>query len=78
MSEDGRKDQYTVQNPVTQYPQPPFPQQPQEAPGTVHKMVPQPDHGETTYRGSGRPRTPSTRGRSASARPRAGRARFTC
>ncbi|WP_216322196.1 SDR family oxidoreductase [Deinococcus aestuarii] len=54
MSEDGRKDQYTMQNPVTQYPQPPFPQQPQEAPGTVHKMVPPPDHGETTYRGSGR------------------------
>ncbi|MEF2279616.1 SDR family oxidoreductase [Deinococcus sp. YIM 134068] len=57
MSEDqsqSGKSQYTMQNPVTQYPQPPFPQQPQGAPGTVHEMQPKPDHGETTYRGSGR------------------------
>lgn len=54
MSEDQGKNQSTMQNPVTQYPQPPFPQQPQGAPGTVHKMQPQPDHGETSYRGSGR------------------------
>lgn len=54
MSEDQGKSQHTMQNPVTQYPQPPFPQQPQKAPGTVHRMQPLPDHGETTYRGSGR------------------------
>ncbi|WP_293911950.1 SDR family oxidoreductase [Deinococcus sp.] len=46
--------QSTMQNPLTQYPQPPFPKQPQNAPGTVHKMDPQPDHGEASYQGSGR------------------------
>lgn len=46
--------QSKMQNPVTQYPQPPFPKQPQNAPGTVHKMDPQPDHGEASYQGSGR------------------------
>ncbi|WP_420593783.1 SDR family oxidoreductase [Deinococcus sp.] len=48
------KNQDTLQDPTTQYPQPPFPRQPQDAPGTVHKMQPAPDHGETTYQGSGR------------------------
>ena len=46
--------QYAKQNPLTQYPQPPFPEQPQDAPGTVSKMVPTPDHGETTYEGKDR------------------------
>ena len=46
--------QYDKQNPVTEYPQPPFPRQPQEAPGSVHDMQPQPDHGETSYQGLGR------------------------
>ena len=45
---------YTPQNPVTQYPQPPFRRQPQEAPGLAGAMDPKPDHGETSYRGSGR------------------------
>ncbi|ESZ08170.1 hypothetical protein X736_07190 [Mesorhizobium sp. L2C089B000] len=42
------------QNPVTQYPQPPFKPQEQKWPGLASKMVPRPDHGETTYKGSGR------------------------
>ena len=46
--------QYALQNPLTQYPRPPFPRQPQEAPGTLAGMDPRPDHGETSYRGFGR------------------------
>lgn len=43
------------QNPVTEYPRPPFPrQQEQQAPGLASLMNPRPDHGETSYRGSGR------------------------
>lgn len=48
------KDQFTMQNPLTQYPHPPFPAQPQPAPGLDAKMQPEPDHGETTYKGFGR------------------------
>jgi NAD(P)-dependent dehydrogenase (short-subunit alcohol dehydrogenase family) len=51
---DQTPNQSRMQNPTTQYPQPPFPKQPQNAPGTVHKMDPQPDHGEQSYQGSGR------------------------
>ncbi|GAA4010843.1 hypothetical protein GCM10022631_24470 [Deinococcus rubellus] len=46
--------QTTKQDPTTQYPQPPFDRQPQSAPGSVHDMNPAPDHGETSYKGSGR------------------------
>lgn len=46
--------QFTMQNPLTQYPQPEFPKQPQSAPGTVHNMQPAADHGETSYKGLGR------------------------
>jgi NAD(P)-dependent dehydrogenase (short-subunit alcohol dehydrogenase family) len=42
------------QDPRTQYPIPPFPPQRQEPPGLVIKMTPRPDHGETSYKGSGR------------------------
>src|SRR6201995_1680874 len=41
-------------NPVTKYPKPPFPSQEQPWPGLVSKMTPRPDHGETSYKGSGR------------------------
>lgn len=41
-------------NPVTQYPQPPFEIQQQPWPGLTSKMKPRPDHGETSYKGSGR------------------------
>jgi len=42
------------QNPIRKYPKPPFPKQRQRWPGLVSKMQPRPDHGEKTYRGSGR------------------------
>jgi len=41
-------------NPVTKYPKPPFPSQTQPWPGLASKMTPRPDHGETSYKGSGR------------------------
>lgn len=43
-----------MQDPRHQYPQPPFPEQPQPAPGLAARMDPKPDHGETSYRGSGK------------------------
>lgn len=43
-----------MKNPVTQYPKPPFPRQPQEPPGLAGKMDPLPDHGEKSYKGHGR------------------------
>lgn len=42
------------QDPTSQYPAPPFSEQPQEWPGLASKMGPRPDHGEESYRGSGR------------------------
>jgi NAD(P)-dependent dehydrogenase (short-subunit alcohol dehydrogenase family) len=36
------------------YARPPFPKQQQPWPGLASKMVPRPDHGETSYKGSGR------------------------
>ena len=42
------------QDPQTQYPEPPFPKQQQEPPGTEAELTPTADHGEKTYRGSGR------------------------
>ena len=47
-------DQYTFQNPVDQYPKPEFQEQKQNAPGLASEMTPRPDHGEETYRGTGR------------------------
>jgi len=47
-------DRLSMQDPRTQYPQPPFPRQPQPVPGLASKMDPVPDHGETSYQGSGR------------------------
>jgi len=41
-------------DPRTRYPKPPFKPQTQPWPGLAGKMDPQPDHGETSYRGSGR------------------------
>jgi len=43
-----------LQNPVDKYPKPPFNKQPQQVPGLASRMDPQPDHGEKTYKGSGR------------------------
>jgi NAD(P)-dependent dehydrogenase (short-subunit alcohol dehydrogenase family) len=44
----------TRQDPKTQYPEPPFPKQQQEPPGTEGELKPKADHGEDSYRGSGR------------------------
>jgi NAD(P)-dependent dehydrogenase (short-subunit alcohol dehydrogenase family) len=41
-------------DPRTKYPRPPFPEQPQPWPGLSGKMIPKPDHGEVSYKGSGR------------------------
>jgi len=46
--------QFAMQNPLTQYPQPEFPKQAFDAPGGVHEMNPLPDHGEKSYRGFGK------------------------
>ena len=46
--------QYEMQDPLKQYPQPKFEEQPQSAPGLAQDMVPKPDHGELTYEGFGR------------------------
>jgi NAD(P)-dependent dehydrogenase (short-subunit alcohol dehydrogenase family) len=43
-----------MQDPRTKYPQPPFPVQSQPFPGLAGQMNPRPDHGETSYVGSGR------------------------
>src|SRR6201996_1720782 len=41
-------------DPTTKYPKPPYPGQSQPWPGLQSKMNPRPDHGETSYKGSGR------------------------
>jgi hypothetical protein len=35
-------------------PKPPFPERPQDHPGTVHQLKPKADHGEESYKGSGK------------------------
>ncbi|GAA3596119.1 NADP(+)-dependent aldehyde reductase [Gibbsiella greigii] len=48
------QDQYTFQNPLTQYKHNAYPKQYQPAPGISADMQPKPDCGEQTYRGTGR------------------------
>ena len=43
-----------LEDPNTKYPRPPFKEQSQPWPGLASKMDPKPDHGETSYKGSGR------------------------
>lgn len=43
-----------LENPADKYPKPPFKKQPQPWPGLACRMEPPPDHGETSYQGSGR------------------------
>jgi NAD(P)-dependent dehydrogenase (short-subunit alcohol dehydrogenase family) len=47
-------DLYAPTNVATKYPAPPFPPAKQSGPGTVTRMDPTPDHGEQSYRGTGR------------------------
>jgi len=43
-----------LENPAGKYPKPPFQPQSQAWPGLAGQMKPRPDHGETSYKGSGR------------------------
>jgi NAD(P)-dependent dehydrogenase (short-subunit alcohol dehydrogenase family) len=43
-----------LRDPRTKYPKGPFPEQRQPWPALAGRMTPRPDHGETSYRGSGR------------------------
>ena len=43
-----------LQDPTAKYPKPPFKEQKQPWPGLAGKMEPRPDHGEESYKGSGR------------------------
>lgn len=45
---------FKLEDPVNKYPKPPFKEQTQPWPGLASKMDPKPDHGETSYKGSGR------------------------
>jgi NAD(P)-dependent dehydrogenase (short-subunit alcohol dehydrogenase family) len=47
-------DHASLENPADKYPKPPFTEQEQPWPGLASKMDPRPDHGEDSYRGSGR------------------------
>jgi NAD(P)-dependent dehydrogenase (short-subunit alcohol dehydrogenase family) len=53
-TDSGAANPESLPNPATEYPLPPFPAQQQEWPGLVSKMTPRPDHGESSYKGSGR------------------------
>src|SRR5436190_17232393 len=52
--EQGELGSSSLENPVDKYPKPPFKKQSQPWPGLACKMEPRPDHGEVSYRGSGR------------------------
>ncbi|WP_316757648.1 SDR family oxidoreductase [Pedobacter aquatilis] len=41
-------------DPAVKHPRPPFPKQDQQPPGTEEQLIPQADHGEKSYRGSGK------------------------
>lgn len=43
-----------LEDPTTKYPKPPFNEQSQPWPGLARDMNPRPDHGEISYKGSGR------------------------
>lgn len=47
-------DQYTMQDPTKQYPQLDIPEQRQNEPGLDARLQPKADHGEESYKGSGR------------------------
>jgi len=49
-----RNGEPAMQDPRSKYPKPPFKAQTQPWPGLASKMDPKPDHGESSYKGSGR------------------------
>ncbi len=54
MSNQTPNNQYAMQDPTKQYPQPKFEDQVQSPPGLSKDMKPKPDHGEESYKGFGR------------------------
>lgn len=54
LNEGRDRENLTAKNRSKNYPKPPFKKQPQEWPGLASKMDPRPDHGEESYRGSGK------------------------
>ena len=48
------KKKQRTENPLEKYPKPPYPSQEQDMPGSEQEMRPKPDHGEETYKGSGK------------------------
>jgi NAD(P)-dependent dehydrogenase (short-subunit alcohol dehydrogenase family) len=57
LAAQGKEEPMTVkklEDPTTKYPKPPFKEQSQAWPGLASKMDPRPDHGEKSYKGSGR------------------------
>jgi NAD(P)-dependent dehydrogenase (short-subunit alcohol dehydrogenase family) len=52
--DDGSVGTSSLEDPRAKYPKPPFAKQSQPWPGLAAKMEPPPDHGETSYKGSGR------------------------
>jgi hypothetical protein len=51
---DSEMEAQELQNPADKYPKPPYKKQSQPWPGLASQMDPRPDHGEKSYRGSGR------------------------
>lgn len=51
---DDDSEPHGLQDPTSKYPKPPFHGQSQPWPGLASKMDPRPDHGEKSYKGSGR------------------------
>lgn len=51
---EGYQPGQSLQDPRNMYPKPPFQEQKQPWPGLASKMEPRPDHGEQSYKGSGR------------------------
>ncbi|WP_316930708.1 SDR family oxidoreductase [Sphingobacterium sp. IITKGP-BTPF85] len=49
-----QKLEYAMEDPRMKFPKPPFKEQSQPWPGLASQMNPRPDHGETSYQGSGR------------------------
>jgi hypothetical protein len=51
---DETMNEQALENPADKYPRPPYKKQSQPWPGLASKMDPRPDHGESSYKGSGR------------------------
>jgi NAD(P)-dependent dehydrogenase (short-subunit alcohol dehydrogenase family) len=50
----GDEERSGLRDPKDKFPKPPFERQSQPWPGLAMRMIPKPDHGESSYRGSGR------------------------